>query len=66
MTGVQTCALPIVKTGNSVGSGHGQLTTAQNGRDMAKQASIVKEFVERYYPEAVQSKNHLPTMSIPE
>ncbi len=55
-----------LKTGNSVVSGHGQLTTAQNGRDMAKQASIVKEFVERYYPEAVQSKNHLPTMSIPE
>jgi len=60
-------AAPIhLKTGNSVVSGHGQLTTAQNGRDMAAQASIVKEFVERYYPEAVQSKNHLPGMSIPE
>jgi len=55
-----------LKTGNSVVGGHGQLTTAQNGRDMARQASIVKEFVQRYYPEAVQSKNHLPTMAIPE
>lgn len=60
-------AAPIhLKTGNSCISGHGLLTTAQNGRDMARQAAIVKEFVERYYPEAVQSKNHTPGMSIPE
>jgi len=55
-----------LKTGNSVVAGHGQLTTAQNGRDMARQAAIVKEMVERYYPEAVQSKAGTPDMSIPE
>lgn len=55
-----------LKTGNSVISGHGLLTTAQNGRDMARQASIVKEFVTRHYPEAIQSKNHTPGMCIPE
>ncbi|KYO68738.1 peptidase [Thermovenabulum gondwanense] len=55
-----------LKTGNSVISGHGELTTAQNGRDMARQAAIVKEMVERYYPEAVQSKAGTPDMAIPE
>lgn len=55
-----------LKTGNSVISSHGELTTAQNGRDMAKQAAIVKEMVERYYPQAVQSKAGTPDMSIPE
>ena len=60
-------AAPIhLKTGNSVIGGHGEITTAQTGIDMARQAAIVKEFMERYYPEAVQSKNGLPTMSIPE
>lgn len=55
-----------LKTGNSVVAGHGQLTTAQNGRDMARQAAIVKEMVERYYPEAVQSKAGTPDMALPE
>lgn len=63
---VRVCAPVHLKTGNSCVSGHGQLTTAQNGIDMARQASIVKEMVERHYPEAVQSKNGLPDMSIPE
>jgi hypothetical protein len=63
---VRVCAPVHLKTGNSCISGHGELTSAQNGRDMARQASLTKEFVDRYYPEAVQSKNHLPTMSIPE
>lgn len=55
-----------LKTGNSVVAGHGQLTTAENGRGMARQASIVKEMVERYYPEAVQSEPNQPDMCIPE
>lgn len=55
-----------LKTGNSVISAHGELTTAQNGRDMAKQAAIVKEMVERYYPQAVQSKAGTDDMAIPE
>jgi len=55
-----------LKTGNSCVAGHGQLTTKQNGIDMARQASIVKEMVERYYPEATQSKPGHPEMCIPE
>ena len=50
-------ASPVyLKTGNSVVSSHGQLTTAEQGKLMARQASITVEMVERHYPEAVQSE----------
>jgi hypothetical protein len=50
-------AAPVhLKTGNSVVAGHGQLTTAENGRRMAEQASLVVEMVQRYYPEARQTE----------
>jgi hypothetical protein len=51
---VRCCAPVFLKTGNSCVAGHGQLTTAANGVDMARQASIVLEMVHRYYPEAKQ------------
>ncbi len=63
---VRVAAPVYLKTGNSCVSGHGQLTTAQNGIDMARQASIVVEMVKRYYPEAVQSKPGQADMHIPE
>jgi len=63
---VRVAAPVYLKTGNSVIAGHGQLTTAQNGIDMARQASIVIEMVKKYYPEAVQSKAGQPDMHIPE
>lgn len=63
---VRVAAPVYLKTGNSCVSGHGQLTTAANGIDMARQASIVKEMVERYYPEAVQSTELAEDMHIPE
>ena len=53
---VRCCAPVYLKTGNSCVSSHGDLTTAKNGVDMARQASIVLEFVHRYYPEAKQLK----------
>ena len=53
---VRCCAPVYLKTGNSCVAGHGQLTTAQNGIDMARQASIVLEMVHKYYPEAIQLK----------
>ena len=53
---VRCCAPVFLKTGNSVVSGHGLLTTASNGVDMARQASIVVEMVKRYYPEGIQLK----------
>jgi hypothetical protein len=52
-------ASPVhLKTGNSVVAGHGQLTTAENGRRMAEQASLVLEMVHRYFPEGKQSGKH--------
>ena len=48
-------ASPVfLKTGNSAVSGHGQLTTKNDGINMARQSSIVYEMVQRYYPEAKQ------------
>ena len=50
-------ASPVyLKTGNSVISSHGQLTTPEDARQMARQASITLEMVKRYYPEAIQSE----------
>jgi hypothetical protein len=52
-------AAPVhCKTGNSVVSGHGQLTSATDGKRMADQASIVVEMVNKYYPQATQSPKH--------
>ncbi|MGD2148430.1 MAG: peptidase [Anaerolineae bacterium] len=50
-------ASPVhLKTGNSVIAAHGQLTTAENGRRMAEQASLVVEMVNRYQPELKQTE----------
>src|SRR5512139_4043135 len=49
-------AAPVhCKTGNSVVSGHGELTSASDGKKMADQAAIVVEMVGKYYPELKQS-----------
>lgn len=64
---VRIAAPVYLKTGNSVISSHGQLTSVEDGKQMARQASIIVEMVERYYPEAIQSKRrtnfetHQPT-----
>jgi hypothetical protein len=59
-------AAPVhLKTGNSVVAGHGQLTSASDGRCMAQQAAIVVEMVHKYLPEAVQSDRHAPGLRIP-
>lgn len=49
-------AAPVhCKTGNSVVGGHGEMTSANDGRRMADQAAIVVEMLGTYYPEAKQS-----------
>jgi hypothetical protein len=59
-------AAPVhLKTGNSVVSGHGQITSASDGRKMADQASIVVEMVSKYYPEAKQSPKGSKDLHIP-
>ncbi len=59
-------AAPVhLKTGNSVVSGHGQITSAGDGKKMADQAAIVVEMVSKYYPEAKQSPKGSPDLRIP-
>ncbi len=59
-------AAPVhLKTGNSVVSGHGQITSASDGKKMADQAAIVVEMVSKYYPEAKQSPKGSPDLRIP-
>lgn len=45
-----------LKTGNSVVSGHGIITSPADGQRMAEQASIIVEMLNKYYPELKQSK----------
>lgn len=59
-------AAPVhLKTGNSVVSAHGQITSARDGKLMADQASIVVEMVSKYYPEATQTKRGDADLRIP-
>jgi hypothetical protein len=59
-------AAPVhCKTGNSVVAGHGMLTSANDGRKMADQASIVVEMLATYYPELTQSKKNSADLHLP-
>jgi hypothetical protein len=59
-------AAPLhLKTGNSVVSGHGQITSASDGKRMADQAAIVVEMVSKYYPEAKQSPKRSSDLHLP-
>jgi hypothetical protein len=50
-------ASPVyLKAGNYVILAHGESSTAKDGIKMAQQASIVIEMIEKYYPQAKQSK----------
>ena len=51
-------AAPVyLKTGNSIIAEHGNHASVQDSVRMVHQAAIVLEMVQRYYPEAKQSKN---------
>jgi hypothetical protein len=59
-------AAPVhCKTGNSVVGGHGEMTSAADGKRMADQAAIVVEMLTKYYPEAKQSGKRTSDMRIP-
>jgi hypothetical protein len=59
-------AAPVhCKTGNSVIGGHGEMTSAIDGKRMAEQAAIVVEMLNKYYPEAKQSGKRTSDMRIP-
>lgn len=50
-------ASPVyLKTGNSVLTRHGQMTSSEEGKRMARQAAIIVEMVNRYLPAALQTK----------
>jgi hypothetical protein len=53
------------KTGNSVVSGHGEMTSAADGKRMADQAAIVVEMVTKYYPELKQSLKGSSDLRLP-
>jgi hypothetical protein len=53
------------KTGNSVVSAHGSLTSATDGKRMADQASIVVEMLNKYYPDLTQSPKRSEDLFIP-
>jgi hypothetical protein len=53
------------KTGNSVVSGHGEMTSAADGKRMADQAAIVVEMVNKYYPELKQSPKRSSDLRLP-
>ena len=59
-------AAPVhCKTGNSVVGGHGEMTSAAEGKRMADQAAIVVEMVNKYYPELKQSPKRSTDLYIP-
>jgi hypothetical protein len=59
-------AAPVhCKTGNSVVGGHGEMTSAGDGKRMADQAAIVVEMVNKYYPELKQSPKRASDLRIP-
>ena len=59
-------AAPVhCKTGNSVVAGHGQLTSASDGKKMAEQASIIVEMMTTYLPEFKQSAKGSSDLRIP-
>ena len=59
-------AAPVhCKTGNSVVGGHGEMTSAVDGKRMADQASIVVEMVTKYYPHLTQSAKRSADLHIP-
>lgn len=53
------------KTGNSVVSGHGEMTSPADGKKMADQATIIVEMINKFYPEFKQSAKGTADLHIP-
>jgi len=54
-----------LKCGNSVLSGHGELTGEREGKRMADQAWLVQNAMKKYYPSAIQSKSGASDLAVP-
>ncbi len=53
------------KTGNSVISSHGEMTSPADGKKMADQATIIVEMINKYYPDLKQSPKGASDLRIP-
>jgi hypothetical protein len=53
------------KTGNSVISAHGEMTSPADGKKMADQATIIVEMINKYYPDLKQSPKGASDLRIP-
>jgi hypothetical protein len=53
------------KTGNSMVSAHGTLTSRKDGENMATQATIIVEMLTKYIPDFKQSEKFSPDLHIP-
>ena len=53
------------KTGNSVVSAHGEMTSAADGKKMADQATIIVEMINKFHPDLKQSKKGASDLHIP-
>jgi hypothetical protein len=62
---VRVAAPVYCKTGNSVIAGHGQLTSANDGKRMADQAAITTEMIQRFYPDFKQTPRGDADLHIP-
>jgi len=62
---VRIAAPVYCKTGNSVVAGHGLLTSANDGKKMADQATISTEMILKYYPDFKQTPQGDKNLKIP-
>jgi hypothetical protein len=62
---IRICAPVYVKTGSSVLERHGMVITDELALAMARQVAVSMETIQRYMPEAVQSKGRAEDLAIP-
>lgn len=62
---IRLCAPVYVKTGSSVLERHGQVINDDLALQMARQVAVSMETIQRYMPEAVQTKGKADDLAIP-
>ncbi len=63
---IKVAAPVYLKTGGSIAKHHGYETTQKEASERIRQVYLVKNMIERYYPEAVISKIGVKDLAIPE
>jgi hypothetical protein len=62
---IKVAAPVYLKTGGSVAKTHNWESSADSSKQRAKQVKLVKNIIDKYYPEAIISKNSLKYLAIP-